>query len=86
MDLMEKYLGDSCSFIHDFYLHILVLKLTFNNKTHGSEYSAKILVDNLKADCHFDFLNNSRTLVNNTTNAATNVALYFSEDVEQVNF
>ena len=67
----KNYLGASWSFIHNLYLNIVALKLTFNNKTHGSEYSAKILVDNLKADCHFDFLNNSRTLVNNTTNAAT---------------
>jgi hypothetical protein len=39
----NHYLGASCSFIHDFYLHILYLHLAFNNKTHGSEHNAEVL-------------------------------------------
>ena len=48
------------NFIHDFYLHIVVLKLTLNNKTHGSDYNAKILEDRLKEDYHFNFTKNAR--------------------------
>ena len=82
---VNNLLGDSCSFIHDFYLNIVELKLKLNKKTHGSEYNAEILEDSFKAYYHFDFPNNSRTIVSNTTNAATKVAEYFSEDAEQVN-
>ena len=81
----NNYLGASFSFIHNFYLHIVELKLMLNNKTHGSDYNAEILEDSLKADYHFDFPNNSRTVVSNTTNAVTKVADYFSEYTEQVN-
>jgi hypothetical protein len=81
----NNYLGASCSFIHDFHLHILSLNLTLNNKTHGSEYNAEVLDDNLKADYGFDFSKIARTVVSDTTNAATKVAEYFSEDAEQVN-
>ena len=52
---------------------------------HGSEYNAEISDDSLKSDYHFDFPNNSRTVVSDTTNSATNVAKYFSEDAKQVN-
>ena len=56
----KNYLGVSCSFIHGFYLHIVVLKLTFNNKMHGSEYNAEILEDILKAEYNFYFPKNPR--------------------------
>ena len=50
----NNYLGASCSFMHDFYLNIVALKITWKNKTHGSEYEAEISEDRLKADYHFD--------------------------------
>ena len=81
----NNYLGASCSFIHDFHLHILSLNLTLNNKSHGSEYNAEVLDDNLKGDYGFDFSKYARTVVSDTTNAATKVAEYFAEDAEQVN-
>ena len=56
----KNYPGASCSFIHYFYLHIVALKLTFSNKTHGSEYNAEILEGSLKVDYHFDFPKNAR--------------------------
>ena len=59
--------------------------MTLNNKMHGSEYNAKILEDSLKADYHFYFPNNSRTVVSDTTNASTKVAEYFFEYAQQVN-
>ena len=83
---VKNYLGASCSFIHDLYLHIVSLKMALNNKTHGAEYNAEILEDSLKSDHHFDFPNNKRTVVSNTTNTATKVVKYFSEDAEQVNY
>ena len=82
MDLMEKYLGDSCSFIHDLNLHVLVPKMTLNEKTHGSEDNAKILEDSLKEYYHFDFPKYARTVVSDTNNASTKVANYFSKDAE----
>ena len=74
----NNYLGASCSVIHDFYLHIVALNMTLNNRTHGSEYNAEILEDSLKADYHFDFPNNERTIVSDTTNASTKVAKHLS--------
>ena len=56
-----------------------------NKKTHGSDYNTEILEDRFKADYHFDFPKNSRTVVSDTTNAATKVDGYFSEDAEKVN-
>ena len=63
----------------------MTLNLKLNNRTHGSEYNTEILEDNLKADHHFYFPKNARTVISNTTNSATKVADYFSEDAEQVN-
>jgi hypothetical protein len=80
----NNYLGASCSFIHDFYLHILSLQLTLNNKTHGSEYNAEVLENIPKADYLFDFPKKARTVVIDTTNATIKVAKCFSEDTEQV--
>ena len=77
----KSYIVDSCSFIHDFYLQIVVLKLTLNSKTHDSEQNAEILENNLKADYHFDFPNNERTVVSDTKNDAAKVYQYFSEDL-----
>ena len=77
----KNYLGAYYGFIHDFYLHIMALNMALKKKTHGSKYNAEILDDSLKADYHFDFPNNARTVVSDTTNAATKVAKYFSEDV-----
>jgi hypothetical protein len=82
----NTYLGASCSFIHDFYLHILSLHRTLNIKTHGSEYNAEILENSLKADYVFDFPKNARTVVSDTMHAAIKVAKYFSEDGKQVNY
>ena len=81
----NNYLGDYFIFIHNFYLYIVALKLTLNNKNHGSEYYTEILEDSLKADYHFDFPNNAKTFVSNTTNDATKVADYLSEDAKKVN-
>ena len=69
----NNYLGASCSFIHDLYLHIVKLKLKFNKKTYGSEYIAEILEDILKTDYNFDFSNNERTVISDRINAATKV-------------
>ena len=81
----NNYLGASCSFIHNFELHIVALKLELNNKTHGSEYNATVLEDSLMKDYGFDFPKYVRTVVSDTTNAATKVATFFSEDADQVN-
>ena len=81
----NNYLGASCSFIHDLYLHIVKLKLKFNKKTYGSEYIAEILEDILKTDYNFDFSNNERTVISDRINAATKVTQYFSKYAEQVN-
>ena len=81
----NKYLCASCSFIHDFYLNNVALKMKLNNKTHNSEYNAEILENSLKADYNCDYTNNERTVISDTINASTNVTGYFSEDTEQVN-
>ena len=81
----NNYIGASWSFIYDFYLHIVSLKLTLNKKTPDSEYNAEILEYSLKADYHFDLPNNTRTVVRYTTNDANKLADYFSEGAEQVN-
>ena len=81
----ENFPGASFSFIHDFYMHIVALKLILNNMTHGSEYNAKSLEDILKANYHLNFPNNATTVINNTMNDATKVFKYFSKDSEQVN-
>jgi hypothetical protein len=81
----NNYLGASCSSIHDFYLHILSLQLTLNNKTHGSEYNTEVIENILKANYVFDFPKNARTVGSNTMNVTAKVAEYFSEDAEQVN-
>ena len=81
----NNFLCASCILIHSFYLHIVSLKMTLNNKMYGSEYNAGILKDRIKAYYHFDLPNNARTVVSDTTNAATKVAEYFSKDTEQVN-
>ena len=81
----NNYLGSSCSFIYEFYMHIVALKLTLNNNTRGSHYNAEILEEILKADYHFYFPTNSITVISDTTNADTKVDNYFSEDTEQVN-
>ena len=82
---INNYLGSSCSFIHDFYLNIVALKLMMNNKAHGSEYNVEILEDSLKEEYHFDFPKNTRTVVRNMMNAATKVDDYFSVDSETFN-
>ena len=66
-------------------MHIVVLKLMLNNKTHGSEYNDEVLEGSLKAYYYFDFLNNARTVIRNMENSAIKVADYFSEYSEQVN-
>ena len=81
----NNYLGTSCSVIHDFYLHIVALNMTLNNRTHGSEYNSEILEDSLKADNHFDFPKNARTILSDPTNASIKVDEYFSGDGEQFN-
>ena len=81
----NNLLGYSFSFIHDLYLHIVALNMTFNKKTHGSEYNAESLEDRLMADYHFDFPKNSMTVTSDTNNAATKGFEYFYEDSEQVN-
>ena len=78
----NNFICASCSFIHGFYLNIVTLKPKLNNKTHSSEYNSEILE---KADFHFYFTKNARTVVSDMTNASTKVAEYFSEDAEQVN-
>ena len=40
----------------------MALKLTWNDKTHGSEDNAEILEDILKKYYHFDSTNNARTV------------------------
>jgi hypothetical protein len=82
----NTYLGASCSFIRDFYLNIVALKLTLNNKTHFLEYNAEVLEDSIKADYDFDFPKNAQTIIGDIMNATTKVVEYFSEDMEQVNF
>ena len=81
----NNYLSASWSFIHEFYLNILAINLKLNNKTYGSEHTSENLEDRFKADYCFDFTNNTRTIVSDTTNSATEVARYFSEYSEQVN-
>ena len=81
----NNYLGASCIFIHDFYLNIVLLKITLNKKTHGSEHNSENLEDRLKADYSFDFLKNARSVVTDKANSATKVDGYFFEDAEQVN-
>ena len=81
----NNYLGASCTFIHDFYLHIVALNLTLNSKMHSSEYNSKSLEDSLKAEYYFGFTKNEVTVVSNTSNDSTMVEEYFSEDAEQVN-
>ena len=59
--------------------------MTLNNRTHGSEYNSEILEDSLKADNHFDFPKNARTILSDPTNASIKVDEYFSGDGEQFN-
>ena len=65
-------------------MNLVALKLTLKNKTYGSDYNAETLEYSLKVYYHFDFPNNARTFVSNTTNAATKVAKCFSLDAEQI--
>ena len=72
----KSYPGVYCSFIHEFYLHILALNITLNKNT---------LEDGFTSDYPFDSTKDTRNVVSDTTNASTKVAEYFSEDAEQVN-
>jgi hypothetical protein len=76
----SNYLGASCSFIYNFDLHVVALKLTLNNVTHISEYNANVLDTELKAIYGFDVAASSCTVVSDTTNSATAVSEFFSSE------
>jgi hypothetical protein len=81
----NNYLVASCSFILNFDLHVMAVKLTLNNVTHNSKYNANVLDTRLKAIYGYDFAASYCTVVSDTTNSATAVAKFFSSEAEQVN-